>query len=253
MLDQENAHVLASQLHIDVFTVYREYLQLIFLKYFYKEKFTEKVYFKGGTSLHFLFGSFRFSEDLDFTSLISKKELQKLVTNTMRAIGQEVEGVEFKESESIRDSFTGRIFQKISEFNFPLTIRLDFSLRESPFFIDTSFIETIFPIGPYPNIAHLQAKEIMAEKIRALIIRCKGRDLFDLWFMLSKNISIDWEMVNKKMELYHKTADIKILREVVENMSGENLKNDLAKFLPLTHRGLPEKLKIMLANKLKNL
>lgn len=63
MLDEEACKNLAKELKIDLFTVWREYLQLLFLKYFYAGKNTEKVYFRGGTALRFLFGSFRFSED----------------------------------------------------------------------------------------------------------------------------------------------------------------------------------------------
>ena len=70
MLDKETAQDLSKKLNIDLFTIYREYLQLLFLKYFYNQKETDKVYFKGGTALRFLFGSFRFSEDLDFTTLL---------------------------------------------------------------------------------------------------------------------------------------------------------------------------------------
>jgi len=71
MLDKDTAQDLSRELRIDLFTVYREYLQLLFLKYFYNQKESQKIYFKGGTALRFLYGSFRFSEDLDFTSAYS--------------------------------------------------------------------------------------------------------------------------------------------------------------------------------------
>lgn len=48
--------------------MWREYFQHLFLSYFYRQEQTDKMYFKGGTALRFLYKSPRFSEDLDFSS-----------------------------------------------------------------------------------------------------------------------------------------------------------------------------------------
>jgi hypothetical protein len=253
MLSKETAQDLAKKLKIDLFTVYREYLQLLFLKYFYNQKETEKIYFKGGTCLRFLFGSFRFSEDLDFTSLVNKENLKKIIRKTLKDLEREIEGVRFKEKKTIANSFSGRVFQELKEFKFPITIRLDFSLREKPFLIDTSFIETIFPIGPYPQVCHLKIEELLTEKIRAILTRIRGRDIFDLWFLLSKDISIDWKLVNKKMALYKKKVELEGLIQFVERFSQKEIESDLTKFLPLTHRKLVGKIKALTLERLKKL
>jgi len=59
-----NQKAVSSQ--IDRYTIIREYVQLLFLRYFYERPQGIKAFFKGGTALRFLFNSFRFSEDLDF-------------------------------------------------------------------------------------------------------------------------------------------------------------------------------------------
>jgi predicted nucleotidyltransferase component of viral defense system len=251
MIDKETLQDLAKELKIDYFTVSREYLQLLFLKYFYSQKESEKVYFKGGTALRFLFGSFRFSEDLDFTSLLTKSKLKILINKTLQDFKKEAGEISFQEEKTITDAFTGRIFQKIKEFNFPLTIRLDFSLREKPFLTETSYLETVFPIGPFPQVSHLKIEELMAEKVRAILARNKGRDIFDLYFLLSKQVPIDWKLVNKKMALYKKTADSNQLIKAITDFPQEEIKNDLTKFLPLTHRDLVNKIKELTLNKLK--
>lgn len=253
MLDKETAQDLSRKLHIDLFTIYREHLQLLFLKYFYAQRDTKKIYFKGGTALRFLFGSFRFSEDLDFISLLSKENIKKLIDKTLQGLNRETEVVTFKETESIANSFSGKIFQKLPEFKFSLTIRLDFSFREPPFLTDTSYLETIFPVGPYPQVVHLKIEELLAEKVRAVLTRTRGRDIFDLYFLLSKKVPIDWKLVNKKMALYKKTADIKKLIKAVEDFPQEEIKEDLTKFLPLTHRDLVKKIKTSTLEKLKTL
>jgi len=253
MIDKETLQDLAKELKIDYFTVSREYLQLLFLKYFYSQKESEKVYFKGGTALRFLFGSFRFSEDLDFTSLLTKSKLKILINKTLQDLKKEAGEISFEEEKTIADAFTGRIFQKIKEFNFPLTIRLDFSLREKPILTESSYLETVFPIGPFPQVSHLKIEELMAEKIRAILTRNKGRDIFDFYFLLSKQVPIDWKLVNKKMALYQKTADSNQLIKAINDFSQEEIKNDLTKFLPLTHRDLVGKIKELTLKKLKML
>lgn len=251
MLDRDTAQKLSKELKIDLFTIYRENLQLLFLKYFYNQKGSEKICFKGGTALRFLFASFRFSEDLDFTSLVSEKRIEELVQKTLKNLNQEVENVIFKRAESIANSFSGRLFQDVNGFKFPLTVRLDFSLREKPINIETSYLETPFPIGPYPQISHFGIKEIMAEKIRAIITRIRGRDIFDLWFIFSKDIDIDWKLVNKKMAFYGKSADLKKLIQRIEKVPQQELKDDLTKFLPTSHRNLVEEIKSLALKKLR--
>ena len=250
MLSREQVQVFAQQLKIDSFSIYREYLQLLFLKYFYELPASNQIYFKGGTSIKFLYGSFRFSEDLDFSSILSEEEIHTLIQKAIKNLSRELP-VYFKKEESIADSFTGRIFQEISDFNFPLTVRVDISFREKPIYIENSYVETIFPISPYPLVVHLAAKEILAEKIRALIIRGKGRDLFDIWFLLSKKIEIDRDLVNLKMSFYNKKIDLKEIMNIIKEMPDQKIKKDLTKFLPLNQRATVEKVKFWLIEKLE--
>ncbi len=265
MIDRETAISLSRELKIDLFTVFREYLQLLFLKYFYEQKGSEKVYFKGGTAIRFIYKSFRFSEDLDFTCLIEENRLKKLIEITIKALTKECRDVYFKKIETTKKSFCGKIFLKIKDVPVPLTVRLDLSLREKPVHIQNSIIETPFPVGPYPLVSHLKIEEILAEKIRALITRTKGRDIFDIWFILSKNINIDWKLVDKKMKVFpqkilkkfgwgknvNKLFIIEKLINSIQNVPEIEIKNDLNKFLPVSHRSIVEKISQLTIEKLK--
>ena len=251
MLDKTIAQNLSKELKIDLFTIYREYLQFLFLKYFYTQKESEKIYFKGGTSLRFLYNSFRFSEDLDFTGLLPEKKIKVFINKTLKDLKKEIKGVTFKKTNSIANSFSGRIFQENPEFKFPLTIRLDFSFRERPFLMEVSYIETIFPIGPFPQVSHLKIEEIMAEKIRAILTRTRGRDIFDLWFMFSQKVPLDWNLINKKMALYKKKTDLSQLIRCIEKFPQSEIEEDLRRFLPTTHRSLVKTIKELILEKLK--
>jgi len=253
MLSEDNARELSRRLNIDLFTVYREYLQLLFLKYFYEQKETDRVFFKGGTALRFLYESFRFSEDLDFTSLLSKEGLKMLVEKAVKSLGRELEDVRFKTEGAHPLSFGGRLFQDLSMFKFPMTVRLDFSFREKPVRTDVSMIETQFPLSPYPRVSHLAVEEMMAEKIRAIATRVRGRDVFDLWFLLSKKVSIDWEIVGRKMEIYDETVNAEKLFGLIERTPVDEIRNDLKRFLPVSHRAMVGDLRESTLKKLRNI
>jgi predicted nucleotidyltransferase component of viral defense system len=254
MLEKDMAFQLSRELRIDLFTIYREYLQILFLKYFYRQKESQKIYFKGGTAIRLLYGSFRFSEDLDFTSLVKAEGLKDLIAKSIRELSAEVTSVYFKKTKSMAESFSGRIFQELPEFKIPISIRLDFSLREKPVLsVDSSYLETIFPVSPYPLISHLKAEEMLAEKIRAILTRCRGRDVFDIWFLLSKKVAVDWKLVNKKMAIYKKKANKEDLLRALEEFPQEEIKSDLARFLPTSHRGLIKEIKKLAVDKIKNL
>ena len=51
--------------------IFREYVQELFLRNFYSQSGSKDFLFKGGTALKLVFGSPRFSEDLDFTGIIN--------------------------------------------------------------------------------------------------------------------------------------------------------------------------------------
>lgn len=118
MLDEETALNLSQELKIDLFTIHREYLQLLFLKYLYSQIESRKIYFKGGTALRFLYDSFRFSEDLDFTSLISEKKIISLIQKALRTLNKETTGVDFKKMDFYNKKTTPETLTTVVK-NFP--------------------------------------------------------------------------------------------------------------------------------------
>ena len=134
---------------------------------------------------------------------------------------------------------------------YPLNVHLEFSLREKPLTEKDIILETLFPVSPYPVVKCLTWEEILAEKIRALMCRAKGRDLFDIWYLLSKGIEIDWTMVNRKMAFYKKEIDSPDIINKIKKMDQKKLKIDLGKFLPLNQRKISENIQEMLLEKLK--
>ena len=252
MITKEQIQELAKKFSIDWYSIMREYLQIIFLASLYEDKLSQDVYFKGGTVIRLLLNSFRFSEDLDFTVRLNSEDIETLVIKTVDRMKLTVPNVAFKKLKTIHKSYSGSLQFKDEEYKSPVNIHIEFSYREKPLTQKESVLETLFPVSPYPIIIHLDWDEILAEKIKALMTRAKGRDLFDTWYLMSKGIEIDLNLINKKMALYDREITREDIVNKVKNFNSEILEGDLNKYLPATHRKLTKQLKEVLRRKIEN-
>ena len=241
---------------VDKYTIIREYLQLVFLRYFYEVKKGPKCFFKGETAIRFLFNSFRFSEDLDFTCVGESGEIRDNLRNEILPKVESESGfkVLIKDEKQFGKIGVGlRLsFQPNELISQPLGIRLDFSFREKPLDSEVSAISVFdYPITPFPLISHLSKKEILSEKIRAILVRNAPRDLFDLWFLLKQGTSLEWNFVVEKMKYYPEIKfDEEILEKEIRKYKTTDLKNDLNQFLPSSYRNyyakIPEEVSVLL-------
>jgi predicted nucleotidyltransferase component of viral defense system len=248
MITKIQLEELSADFGIDKFTVFREYLQLVFLNNLYKEKGSEKVYFKGGTCLHLVYLSPRFSEDLDFSTLLSKKALKKLLQKIIRGVQKEIPGASLALIYSGKKSMRYKIKYQGREFKYPQTIRIDISFEKPVSKISVSKIKTKIPVSFFSLILHLTEGEILAEKTRAFLTRAKGRDVYDLWYLLSKKTPLKETVLNQKLKTVGKSFAKKILKEKIQEYPLKKLKLDLTKFLPEDHRKIIPKLKEEIIN-----
>jgi len=250
MLDQTTLKTLAQSKEIDQFSLYREYLQIRFLNEFYKNKLLTQTYFKGGTALRLIFASSRFSEDLDFTTLIPIQTIQQLLTTTTRQLKSEFPKLTIKKLTTLQ-GYSAKLYIPISFASQPLTIKLDFSTRESVQEPMTSPLTTDLPITGINLVEHLSAKELLAEKVRAILHRSKGRDLFDLWFLLHKKTDFDSNFIQKKLSLYAESYNHQKLINTVQTFDQKKLDQDLNCFLPRSERKIIPELKRLILLQLK--
>jgi predicted nucleotidyltransferase component of viral defense system len=229
MITQKQIDELKGYYQIDGFTVFREYLQLLFLNYLYQHKKAGRIYFKGGTAIHLLFSSPRFSEDLDFSTSYGRKEIKVIVGEVEKEMARELPGLTVSLLYQSKKTTRFRLKYQTADFKYPFVIRLDFTGGEKPKRTLTSPLLTKFPLIFFPIVSHLSAEEILAEKIAAILGRRKGRDLFDLWFLLAKGIKI-------------KTAPAKLTRRVA-SFPQKQLMADLNRFLPRAQRKITPILK----------
>lgn len=240
MITNDQIKSFARRFNTNESTVFREYLQILLLNKLYKQEDSSKVFFKGGTAIHLLFGAPRFSEDLDFTVELPEAKFILFINSVFDEISKEEE-ISFKE----RATIAGKRFlltAKPGVFTFATFINLDFSFREKVMQPRKSTFETAYPVIFTSFIYHLSPEEICAEKIRAILTRQKGRDYFDLWFLMSKGASISSELVKKKLQYYKITgSQVKPLIKKIQEFPTKEFVADLRPFVPINERGELEK------------
>jgi len=235
MITKEQISHLAKKNKMNETTIFREYLQLLFLNKLYSKKQGENIFFKGGTALHLIYKAPRFSEDLDFTVDLKEKEFSTFIKQLFDFLSKE-EAVEFKE----RKTTVGKRFLLTAEptvLPYKTFVNLDFSFREKVLFPQKSIVETDYPVLFTSYVYHLSKEEIFAEKVRALLTRGKGRDLYDLWYLITLGIKINKDLVKEKLKYYHleKITKDKIL-DRIRSFSSKDFVLDLRPFVPLNQR-----------------
>jgi predicted nucleotidyltransferase component of viral defense system len=243
MISEQQIAELSKIFHIDRFSIVREYLQLVFLKNLYQDKSAGKIYFKGGTAIRLLFNSPRFSEDLDFSMDYPKRKAFDVIKKIENNIKLEIPGAKILSVYEGENSARFRLRCNISGFKFPFVIRLDFTEKQKIDNVKNSAIVTNFPIAFFPVVMHLSKEEILAEKIRALLMRAKCRDVFDTWFLLKKGIELDFQLIDKKMNEVGKKFSKKNLEKKIQTFSKKKMEMDLAQFLPPAQKRIIPNLK----------
>lgn len=212
MISEKQIEEIAVKMQTSVINVAREYVQNLFLQYFYYQEDSEGIYFKGGTALRILYRSPRFSEDLDFsTNHIDKRIIEKLLQETAIKIDEEGIAIEIEEAKPTSGGYLGEIKVSIGATNF--NIMMEISSRKKKTSGETVAVE-----NPYINtytVVSLKKEELIAEKIEALLDRKKPRDFFDLYFMLRANLIPNKNFLNLVIPLIEKTK-IDFKRELGE-------------------------------------
>ncbi|MFH1955944.1 MAG: nucleotidyl transferase AbiEii/AbiGii toxin family protein [Patescibacteria group bacterium] len=220
MITNEQVKDFASKYQTTELNVKREYFQHIFLSYFYQQPQTSNIYFKGGTALHLLYKSPRFSEDLDFSSPVkTKSAIEQPLLKTLYEIGREGIVADIQEAKPTSGGYLAEI--SFSNNGQSIEILLQISFRGTK--KSGEAITVVSDLIPPYNLVSLAQDQLITEKIQALLSRKKPRDFYDFYFILRANIlpAQQKNTLLKVSELIKKT-DI-------------NFERELKQFLPKSH------------------
>lgn len=229
MISQEVIQKLALQHQTREFpNIVREYFQHLFLSELYKLPRSEQLLFKGGTALRIVYGSPRFSEDLDFSLFrVLPHEQKKFVENLFGTVLAAIERVGIKveiggKSDRTSGGYFGEARFQLYDYQL-LTVTINVSSRNGR---DVKGeVETIAnDFIPTYNLLHLPKDELVYEKIfLALPERKKERDFYDLYFMLRR------DMLSPEQK--RKLAGV--ANDIIQWAIEKDFRRELGVFLPL--------------------
>ncbi len=204
------------------------------------------IVWKGGTVLR-LDGSERFSRDLDATRRSPSLTMQRLI----RALNEAKKDLPYLAGSGIkrrRQSVVAEYRFSVPALQQPVRVRVEVSLREkilrAPVPISTARIA--HPVGLEPVIvARLEPAELLAEKVRALVMRLAGRDIYDVYWLLQRGVEFDPRLFLRKMQYYEKIGkpvdSIERLQKTVKQLEAygsAQVKTELANLFPAAQRNL---------------
>ena len=193
MLTSDKLKELAIKNQTTELNIRREYIQHVFLSYFYRQKESKQIFFKGGTSLRILFNSPRFSEDLDFSSsLRGIKEIETVVINTLEEIEREGIQTEIVESKKTTGGYLAIISFKLSSHSVEIQIEISNRGKDS----EGEVVTIVSDFIPSYTVIQLKLELLTEEKLEALLSRKKPRDFYDLILCLEQKTLF---LKNKRM------------------------------------------------------
>ena len=234
MISIETLEKLGRQYQMGVFpNIVREYFQHDFLGELYKLPDAQKLLFKGGTALRIIYGSPRFSEDLDFSLFgAAQNEIKSFVEKLFIYVLAEIErtGIKVELGEKI-DRTSGGYFGVATFRMFeypPVSVEINVSARNGRT-VDGEVDSIANNFVPTYTIVHLPQTEIVEEKIfDALIKRKRPRDFYDLYIIMRKGML--------SPEQKKKLSEIKDV--VITEAKQINFKTELGPFLPVDQQGI---------------
>ena len=238
MLSADELRRLSTRSQTTGLNTAREYAQHVFLSYLYQKRSSEKLLFKGGTALRIIYGSPRYSEDLDYTaSRMTDTEVRQAIEGAigdMRKEGFEV-SMEYNKT-----SGGWLVLLETKVASWPVRVELNLSRRKEASKGEFHLIAS--PYTPPYTINALSEEELVAEKIEALLSRKKPRDYYDLYYILRSSL-------NKKPAIKKKRE----LMECAEGMDDTKIKKELKTFLPASYQPVAANLKNNLKKELTRL
>jgi len=198
--------------------ILKEYVQLLVLDYLSSTHYVRKITFIGGTSLRLVKGIDRFSEDLDFDCKnFSEEEFVEMSNDVLIFLQRNGFKVQAREKDkskltAFRRSlyFPGLLFEmglsghKDERFMLKLEAQ-DQGIRYVPAvgFIKGCGFFFSFPV-PTDGV-------LCAMKISAMLARCKGRDYYDVMFLLAQS-KPDYSFLSARCGIH----DLPEMKEAIE-------------------------------------
>jgi len=214
----------------------REYLQYKILEVISESSLADRLILMGGTCIHIVHGSPRFSQDLDFDNPgISRQDFEVISQQVKRALVLQGYKVELKNT--YQDAFRAYL-------RFPgvlhasgvsghreekLLIQLDTEPQEVQYDADHTILNKF---DVFSRIRVVPADILLAQKIYCVFNRTRpmGRDFFDVVFLLGKS-EVNLDYLSQKMSIRSRKELRDRLLSRCAQLDFRRLAKDLAPFV----------------------
>ena len=188
--------------------------------------------FKGGTALYKFFGLNRFSEDVDFSGMAGKRDVDR-ICRYLEDFGYGAEYAQVKQARSRLLTFAIKGFLYRGTPQSLARVRMDVN-PDSEVILEPGFrmLHSLYPDIPAFGLNVMAPEEMAAEKARALLVRSRSRDAFDIWFLIGRGVKIDVGLVDRKLKLYDVGRTAAAVDAALQKCRG-NWKKELLDFCQL--------------------
>lgn len=248
MIRPEVFERIARQEQTSVFpNIVREYAQHLFLTELYQLPGSENLLFKGGTALRVIYGSPRFSEDLDFSLfgvpiLHTNKFVEDLFVTVLAKM--EANGIHLTmshKSTPTSGGYFGLATLHIDGYP-PLDIEINISFRNGRG-VQAEVDSVSNNFVPTYTLYHLPQAELVEEKVfGALLERKKPRDYYDLYFMMRKGM----------LSPDHKRRLGEVASQIVGGAKEVDFQGELGVFLPVSQQSIIRNFSQTLGREMRN-
>lgn len=246
----------------------KEYLQILVLDFIYSSPKYNQLIFYGGSSLAHCFDLPRLSEDLDFIDLKKNVNLSELAIDIADYF---VRNGDQKPKTTIQKFRIYFKFPILNDLGLAEKGESDFLFIKAEVFKDfngAGYKKQFIPLFKFNKSILIQTFDLptlMATKIMAILhrkwektnnkgdvlIRAKGRDYFDLWWYLNKNIQPNLKCLKG---FKNKKSLGEELLKIIEKVDAKSIRLDLEAFLSddVFNKNLSKNLKGILIKKIKD-
>jgi len=183
-MEREIAERQARDLKIDVTQVVREFWEVLILRGLFDSPEGKFLIFKGGTALRLVYGSPRFSEDLDFS--LTEDQLKGTFRPLVNKIVSPYPELTITDLEEKYYTYLSEIKVNQEYLPSPFRIKIEVSKRavkgyKSELAMISSPVSTVQCLG---RVATLE--QLYKDKLACLKDRTKPKDVFDIWYICQK-------------------------------------------------------------------
>jgi predicted nucleotidyltransferase component of viral defense system len=215
----------------------REYLQCKILEIIFNSGLQRKLSFIGGTCLRLVHGNNRFSEDLDFDNFnLTENEFQRIsdtIQHELTLLGYEVEMKNvMRGAWHCYIRFPDLLFQEglSAHKEEKILIQIDAEPHGFDYSPDKPILNRFDVFTPV-NATPLDI--LLAQKFYAVLNRKvnKGRDFFDIVFIMGAGITPSFEYLHTKTQLSNMTELKSSILDKCKTLDMNEMANDVAPFL----------------------